>query len=137
VASQLNPYISFQGNAREAMEFYQQVFGGELELRTFGEFGMGDAPDAEKIMHGALTTDRGYVLMGADNPPGMPLTQGDNVTIALVGEAADAETLRGYWRKLSEGGTVSMPLDKQMWGDEYGACTDRFGINWMVDFSPE
>jgi PhnB protein len=137
VAAQLNPYITFEGNAREAMGFYQQVFGGELEVTTFGEYGMGDPPDAEKIMHSRLTTERGFVLMGADNPPGMPLNPGDNITIALTGEAADADTLRGYWRQLSEDGTVSMPLEKQMWGDEYGACTDRFGVNWMVDFGTE
>lgn len=137
MASQLNPYISFPGTAREAMQFYQEVLGGELELHTFGEYGMTDSPEADKIMHGSLTTERGYVLMGADHPPGMEVHPGDNITIALNGDAGDAEALRGYWRKLSESGTVTMPLEIQMWGDEYGACTDRFGINWMVDIAVE
>ncbi|PSL57477.1 PhnB protein [Saccharothrix carnea] len=133
MTSRLNPYISFAGNAREAMEFYESVFGGTLRLNTFGEYGDPDAPEAEKIMHGMLETAGGYTIMGADTPPGMPLTAGDNVTISLSGD--DSDELRGYWDKLSDGGTVSVPLEKQMWGDEFGACQDRFGISWMVNIS--
>ncbi|GLZ02836.1 VOC family protein [Actinomadura sp. NBRC 104412] len=133
MASLLNPYLNFDGDARPAMEFYQGVFGGELSLMTFGEQGMADTPHADKIMHGSLKTEQGYVLMGADAPPGTALNPGDNITVCLSGD--DADLLRGYFAKLSEGGTVSVPLEKQMWGDEYGACTDRFGINWMVDIS--
>jgi PhnB protein len=134
MTSQLNPYISFDGNARQAMEFYQEVFGGDLTLRTYGEHGMAGTPDADKIMHGALETERGHTLMGADTPPGMDLTPGDNITVCLSGDEADV--LRGYWEKLSAGGSVTVPLEKQMWGDEYGACMDRFGINWMVNITP-
>ena len=73
VASRLNPYISFNDNAREAMEFYKEVFGGTLTLNTFGEYGaQGD--EADKIMHGQLETDKGFTLMGADTPPGMSTT---------------------------------------------------------------
>ena len=71
MASRLNPYISFAGNARQAMEFYQDVFGGELTLNTFGEYGAAGTPEADKIMHGKLETDSGFTLMGADTPPGM------------------------------------------------------------------
>jgi PhnB protein len=133
VASRLNPYISFAGNAREAMEFYESVFGGTLRLNTFGEYGAADAPEAEKIMHAMLETPSGFTLMGADTPPGMSVTAGDNITISLSGD--DAEELRGYWDKLCAGGDVTMPLEKQMWGDEFGACQDRFGISWMVNIS--
>jgi PhnB protein len=133
VASRLNPYISFAGNAREAMEFYESVFGGTLRLNTFGEYGDPDAPEAEKIMHGMLETPSGYALMGADTPPGMSLNAGDNITISLSGD--DADELRGYWEKLSENGNITVPLEKQMWGDEFGACQDRFGISWMVNIS--
>ncbi|MFD0201579.1 MULTISPECIES: VOC family protein [Saccharothrix] len=133
MASRLNPYISFAGNAREAMEFYESVFGGTLRLNTFGEYGDPDAPEAEKIMHGMLETPGGYTLMGADTPPGMPLNAGDNITISLSGD--DSDELRGYWDKLSDGGTVTVPLEKQMWGDEFGACQDRFGVSWMVNIS--
>jgi PhnB protein len=133
VASRLNPYISFPGNAREAMEFYQGVFGGALTMNTFGEYGAQDAPEADKIMHGLLETDSGLALMGADNPPGTELNPGDNVAVSLSGD--DADELRGYWEKLSDGGSVSVPLEKQMWGDEFGMCVDRFGTSWMVNIA--
>jgi len=131
VASRLNPYISFAGNARQAMTFYEGVFGGTLTLNTFGEYGAPDAPNSDKIMHGTLETGAGYTLMGADNPPGMDHNPGNNIAVSLSGD--DAGELRGYWEKLSDGGTVSVPLEKQMWGDEFGMCVDRFGIAWMVN----
>ena len=131
MASRLNPYISFGGNARQAMEFYEDVFGGTLRLTTFGEFGQPNSPEADKIMHGMLETDSGFTLMGADSPPGMEHHPGDNIAVSLSGD--DADELRGYWQKLSDGGTVSLPLEKQMWGDEFGMCVDQFGIPWMVN----
>jgi PhnB protein len=131
VASRLNPYLSFPGTAREAMEFYRSVFGGTLTTSTFGEFGAPDPQLADKIMHSALETDSGYTLMGADNPPGTDHQPGNAITVSLSGDDGDA--LRGYWAKLSEGGQVQTPLEKQMWGDEFGACTDRFGTPWLVN----
>ena len=133
MASRLNPYITFAGTARQAMEFYQGVLGGTLTLNTFGEFGAPDPGDADKIMHGMLETDRGFTLMGADTPPGMEHNPGNNIAVSLSGD--DADELRGYWTKLSDGGSVSVPLETQMWGDEFGACVDRFGIAWMVNIS--
>jgi PhnB protein len=130
MASQLNPYISFSDNARQAFEFYRDVFGGNLTLSTFGEFGQSEGGDL--IMHGALETDKGFHLMGADTPPGMERREGSAITISLSGD--DAE-LRGYWDKLSSGGTVTMPLEKQMWGDEFGMCVDQFGVAWMVNIA--
>ncbi|MGH3330638.1 MAG: VOC family protein [Nocardioidaceae bacterium] len=131
MASRLNPYISFPGSARQAMEFYQRVFGGTLTMNTFGEYGAPDAPEADKIMHGMLETDSGLTLMGADTAPGTEHNPGNNISVSLSGE--DADELRGYWEKLSADGTVSVPLEKQMWGDEFGMCTDQFGIDWMVN----
>ncbi len=131
MASRLNPYISFSGNAREAMEFYKGVFGGTLTLNTFGESGAQDTPDADKIMHGMLETDSGFTLMGADTPPGMEHNPGTNIAVSLSGD--DGDELRGYWEKLSGGGNVSVPLEKQSWGDEFGMCADEYGIAWMVN----
>ena len=131
--SRLNPYITFNGNAREAMEFYRSVLGGTLALDTFGEYGMQDSPQADKIMHAMLETDSGFTLMASDTAPGMDHNPGDNIAVSLSGD--DADELRGYWEKLSDGGTVTMPLEKQMWGDEFGMCVDRFGVNWMVNIS--
>ena len=131
MASRLNPYITFDGNAREAMDFYKSVLGGELSLTTFGDFGAQDAPDPDNIMHAQLETDRGFTLMASDAPPGMEHSRGNNIAISLSGD--DADELRGFWEKLSADGTVAVPLEKQMWGDEFGMCVDRFGIPWMVD----
>ena len=130
----LNPYLSFAGDARQAMEFYRDVFGGNLRINTFGEFGTGaDEPHANQIMHAMLESDNGFALMASDTPPGMPHNPGSNISISLSGD--DDDQLRGWWAKLSDGGTVSVPLEKQMWGDEFGACVDRFGIPWMVNIT--
>lgn len=129
--SRLNPYIAFDGNAREAMEFYRDVFGGDLVINTFGEFGNPDPAFADKTMHAQLETDSGFTLMASDGPPGAEMTVGDNISVSLSGD--DSAELHGYWDKLSEGGTVTMPLEQQMWGDEFGMCVDRFGISWMVN----
>jgi PhnB protein len=130
MASRLNPYLTFDGNAREAMEYYRDVFGGELRLNTFGEFGM-EGAGADKIMHAQLETPSGFTLMASDTGPGMQRTAGDAITVSLSGD--DGDELRGYWGKLSDGGQVTMPLEKQMWGDEFGMCIDRYGVPWMVD----
>jgi PhnB protein len=135
VPSVLNPYISFRDNAREAMEFYKDVFGGNLSLNTFGEYGDSNAPGADNIMHGQLETDNGFTLMAADTPPGMEFNSGGgNITVSLSGD--DEQELRGYWDKLAAGGNVTMPLEKQMWGDLFGMCTDKYGVPWMVDIVP-
>ena len=132
MASRLNPYISFDGNARQAMEFYESVFGGTLTVNTFGEFDQ-SAPENDKIMHGQLETGNGFTLMASDLPPGMPYKPGDNITVSLSGD--DGDDLREYWNKLSVGGSINVPLEKQMWGDEFGALVDRFGIPWMVNIT--
>jgi PhnB protein len=130
MASRLNPYISFKDDARAAMEFYRSVFGGELTVSTFGEFGDSGA-NADGVMHAQLETPSGYTIMAADTPDGMTYQEGSAITVSLSGD--DGEELHGYWDKLAEEGTVSMPLEKQMWGDEFGMLTDRFGIGWLVN----
>jgi PhnB protein len=131
--SRLNPYINFDGNAREAMEFYRDVFGGELTINTFGEYGADDPAIADKTMHAQLESPNGFALMASDGAPGTEVKVGDNITISLSGD--DADDLRGYWKMLSDGGQVTLPLEKQMWGDEFGQCVDRFGISWMVNIA--
>ncbi len=135
MASRLNPYLHFQDNARQAMEFYKGVFGGNLTLNTFGEFGASDSAGADKVMHAQLETDGGFTLMASDTPPDMQRNPGDTISISLSGD--DAGELRGYWEKLSAGGTVTVPLEKQMWGDEFGMCVDQFGIPWMVNITQQ
>jgi len=133
----LNPYVNFTDNAREAMEFYQSVFGGELAVNTFGEFGAASGgPEADKVMHAQLETPQGYTLMASDTPEGMEHKPGNNISVSLSG--AEGDGLDEQFAKLAEGGTITMPLEKQMWGDTFGMCLDKFGISWMVNIaSPE
>ena len=130
----LNPYLSFRDTAREAMEFYHSVFGGQLDLNTFAEMQASEDPaEQDKIMHSMLVTDGGLTLMAADTPNSMELAPGNNFAISLSGE--DDSELRGYWEQLSGGGTVQMPLAQAPWGDSFGMCMDRFGVSWMVNIA--
>ena len=129
--SRLNPYISFPGTAREAMEYYESAFGGTLVVNTFGEYGGSENP--EGVMHAQLETDGGFTLMASDMPPGMEFQPGNNMAISLSGD--DEGELRGYWDRLADGGTVTMALEKQMWGDVFGMCIDRYGVSWMVNIA--
>ncbi len=135
MASRLNPYLNLPGTARQAAEFYRDVFGGELTLMTFGEAGAAGAPHADQVMHANLESASGYTLMLADMPPGTDHSPGNDVAISLSGD--DADELRGYWDRLVEGGSVQVPLEPQMWGDVFGMCTDRFGVSWMVNIAGE
>lgn len=132
MASRLNPYISFKDDARAAMEFYRSVFGGELTMSTFGEFGQ-SGPGADNLMHAQLETPSGYTIMASDTPEGMTHQEGSRITVSLSGD--DGDELRRYWDGLADGGTVTMPLEKQVWGDEFGQLTDRFGIGWLVNIA--
>jgi PhnB protein len=132
----LNPYLSFRDNAKEAMEFYHSVFGGELTRSTFGEYQASEDPsEQEKTMHAALTTPSGLTLMAADTPNAMVYTPGNNFSVSLSGSSDDATELRGYWDKLVAGGSETMPLEVAPWGDSFGMLVDRFGVAWMVNIA--
>ncbi len=132
--TQLNPYLSFKDNARQAMEFYRSVFGGKLEMTTFKEFHASEDPsEDDKIMHAMLEAENGVAFMAADTPKGMVYRPGANISMSLSGD--NEKELRAYFEKLSTGGEVTMPLEKAPWGDIFGMCTDRFGVNWMVNIA--
>jgi PhnB protein len=133
MAVQLCPYLQFEGNAREAMTHYREVLGGELDITTFGEFGQAGTAIEDLVMHASLDTPRGLTIMASDTSPDMEYRPGTTVTVILSGD--EEEVLRGYWEGLSAGGEVTVPLEQQMWGDLYGACTDRFGISWQVNIA--
>jgi len=131
----LNPYLNFRGTARDAMTFYQTVLGGELTVSSFDDF---SAPVGEGegglVMHSQLSTPSGFLLMASDVPSHMDYTRGVNdYSVSLSGDD-DAE-LTGYWQKLSEGATISQPLEKAPWGDSFGMLIDKFGIVWLVNIS--
>jgi len=133
MTTRLNPYLSFREEARQAMDFYQSVFGGELTRNTFAELQASEDPaEQDKIMHSQLETEGGLTLMAADTPNqmGEPVP---NSSVSLSGED-DAE-LRGYWDKLIDGGTVTVPLEQAPWGDSFGMCVDKFGVPWMVNIA--
>ena len=132
--SQLNPYLNFRAEARQAMEFYRSVFGGELDTMSFKDYHASDDPaEDDKVMHAVLRTAGGMVLMAADTPNSMEFSRGHDFNISLSGD--DEAELRGYYEKLAEGGTETMPLGKAPWGDIFGMLKDRFGVNWLVNIS--
>ncbi|MGV8895922.1 MAG: VOC family protein [Rhodoglobus sp.] len=134
MATKLNPYLGFRDNARAAMDFYQTVFDGELEYTTFADLNASDDPtEGNKIMHAQLITPGGLTLMAADTPNSMSFNAGTNISVSVSGQ--DEAELRGYWEKLSDGGTVVMPLEMAPWGDTFGMCTDTFGIDWMISIT--
>ena len=114
---------------------YQDVFGGTLRLNTFSEFGAdgGDPQLADRIMHAMLETSNGMTLMASDTMPEQDYDPGNAFAVSLSGDADSMSELRDCWRQLSESGTITMPMEKQVWGDEFGMCTDRFGVTWMID----
>jgi PhnB protein len=131
MAVTLNPYLNFRDGTREVMEFYSSVFGGELTVSTFADSGgMGvDESEQHKVMHSQLVTENGMTLMAADVPSSMDVST--NGTVSLSGD--DEAALRGYWDRLVDGGSATVPLEKAPWGDTFGMCTDRFGVDWMVN----
>ena len=131
----LNPYVNFRGTAREAMTFYHEVFGGDLRMNTFEEFGAAEEPaDRNLIMHAQLEGGDGLWLMGSDVPERMPFVPGTNTSsISLSGD--DESRLTGYFTRLSGGGEILQPLTKARWGDSFGMLRDKFGITWLVNIS--
>jgi len=132
--SKLNPYLSFKDNTREAMEFYRTVFGGKLELSTFKELHASQDPSEDNmIMHSVLEADNGISFMASDTPSRMEYRAGTNMSMSLSGDN-EAE-LKAYFEKLSAGGMVAMPLEKAIWGDSFGMCTDKYGVQWLVNIA--
>src|SRR5437588_8119205 len=130
--SKLNPYLNFQDNTRQAMEFYRTVFGGKLDFTTFQDYHASQDPSEDnKIMHSVLEAENGITLMASDTPNRMQYQPGTNVSMSLSGDN-EAE-LTAYFQKLADGGTVTMPLEKAPWGDSFGMCTDKFGVQWLVN----
>jgi PhnB protein len=132
----LSPYLNFDGNAREAMEFYHKALGGKLEIHPFSEYDMPGTPKEleNKVMHAMIANDS-LSFMASDRMPGPGYNQGNNFSMSIAG--TDADRLRKFWESLSEGGEITMPMAKQVWGDEFGMFTDKFGVGWMINITAQ
>lgn len=126
----LVPYLFLPGTAAEALTFYHGIFGGELILHTYADFGRADGP-GDAIAHGEI---RGPVeLFAADAGPDQDAAHIVGAVFSLLG-TTDASVLTGWFDALGEGGTVTDPLQKRPWGDYDGQVTDRYGIRWLIGF---
>lgn len=129
------PYLMLVDQAREAMGYYQSVFGGELDVQTYSDMGMSaDPSNDDRVMHAQLEAPNGFMLMASDVPDGTPHQPGESVHIALSGD--DEPELRRVFDALADGATIHEALTQAPWGDTFGALTDRYGISWMVNISP-
>ncbi len=115
------------------LEFYHGILGGQLDLQTYGQSPM-PAPDShkDKILHGVLEAGDHITIMAADSPPDMPLSSThSNISLSLTGP--DEDTLKKAFDALADGGKITMPLEKQFWGDLFGMVDDKFGTHWMIN----
>jgi PhnB protein len=126
-------HINLRGTARQALEFYQSVFGGQLAMVTYKDaHNVQDPSDAEHIMWGQVDSENGFRVMAYDVPVAMPWHQGENAYFVSVrGEAA--EEITAQWKKLSQGSTIIRPLEPAQWSPLYGMLKDRFGVVWVLD----
>lgn len=137
--TKVNIYLNFAGNAAEAFNFYKSVFGGEfasvVRFKDMPVEGMNiPIQDQEKLMHIGLPIAEGFMLMGSDTLEslGQKLVQGNNTYVSVHPESKrDADRI---YQALSAGGTIEMPIAEQIWGDYYGSFTDKFGVQWMVNY---
>lgn len=129
------PYLSFPGTAREALDFYAGILGGTVEISTFGEYGYDDPAMKDGVMHSTFTAEGIQFHASDNNPTAEPVAAGaPKVEISLALMGSEPGDLEAIFAKLAEGGEVTMPLEKQVWGDHYGQLVDKFGVAWMVDF---
>jgi PhnB protein len=126
-------YLNFNGNCREAMTFYAQCLGAELELVPFGDMPHPGVPAEAKdlILHARLHKGDGQ-LMASDTMPGMPFVQGTNFSVSV--HPVSGEECDSVWRALSQGATIQQPLADAPWGARYGSLTDKFGVQWMLNY---
>jgi PhnB protein len=128
----LNPYLFFDGQCKEAMDFYKSVFGGELTMQTYGEVPGMDVKEEDKnrVMHARLESGK-VIIMASDTPQASP--ESKKIELSIGGE--NEELLKAAFENLSQGGKVKTPLRKEFWGDTFGQLTDKYGIDWMVNIA--
>ena len=127
-----HPYLTFDGNCAAAFARYQEIFGGPLDVLTMAEApdGVPEGVDPDLVMHAALTTDGGALLMGADHPTGELTSPVHGMCVNV--ELPTKEEAHRVFDDLAEGGTVQMPMAETFFSHAFGMCVDRFGTPWMV-----
>ncbi|CAN5732883.1 VOC family protein [soil metagenome] len=128
---QINVYLTFDGNCKEAMTFYAEALGADVQLMPFGDMPQCPQGASERIMH-ARIAQGAAVLMASDTMPGMPFTQGNNFSVSVDSESV--EEVDRLFAALGAGGKPTMPPQDMFWGAYFGMLTDRFGVNWMFNF---
>ncbi|MGV9666211.1 VOC family protein [Nocardia niigatensis] len=144
-------HLNFHGQARAALEFYQSIFGGQITIATYGDFGMPSArPDAAKVVFGQIVADNGFRVMAYDVPgddapvaEGAPSTRRENGTtvtrepffLSVRGETVEEVT--ALWERLADGATVIEAFGPAPWAPGFGMLRDRFGITWILDVAAE
>ncbi len=132
--TQINSYLSFSGNCREAMNFYKDCLGGELNLQTIGESPLADKMPAqmkEFILHATLIKDN-LVLMGSDMVSDKGLVKGNNVSMAI--NCSSEEDIQHLYETLSAGGSKDHVLEQSFWGATFGDLTDKYGNHWLLNY---
>jgi PhnB protein len=132
--SQINSYLTFNGNCREAMTFYKECLGGELILQTIGESPLANKMPPqmkECILHATLKKNN-LILMGSDMAPSPALIKGNAVSLAI--NCDSEEEIKNYYKKLSSGGKEDHPLENSFWGALFGDLTDKFGNHWLLNY---
>lgn len=134
-SSTVNPYLTFEGNCQEAMNYYKEVFDANLETMPFEGSPM-EVPDdyKSKIMHATLTFESA-LIMASDAMPGQKVNRGDGYSISV--NASSLELAEKYFKGISEGGQIIMPFEEVFWGGKFGMCIDKFGVSWMVSVEGE
>lgn len=128
----ITPYLTFNGNCRQAMTFYKDILGGDLELMDFASSPM-EVPDEAKnnIMHAILSTNS-FTLMASDTMPNQAVTNGNSVSLSINCQSVDE--INHLFNSLSDGGEITMPLEDTFWGARFGMLTDKFGTCWMFNY---
>lgn len=130
----VTPHLNFRGSARDALEFYRSVFGGDLAIISYADMGTSDADTADLVVWGQVSAENGFRIMAYDVYPHLPWDQGHDPFFVSV-RGTDAAELTRYWEKLSDGATVRQPLGASSWAPLYGQLTDRFGVTWVLDIA--
>jgi PhnB protein len=127
------PYLNFNGDAAQALAMYEKAFDGKIVFQqTFGESPMESPPGfKDKIMHATFQAG-GLTFMVSDCPPGMEVKGGTNLSLSL--NFKTVEDIEKRFKALSEGATITMPLQDTFWGARFGMLTDKFGVNWMFNY---